>query len=77
MAIVEHRSIDNAGCIFREMLQVLVVRGDYSKATVTIETIEQCLGDCPTNLRLGATAKLIDQQQGTLVAMLDEILHVC
>ena len=77
MAIVEHRSIDDTWCIFRKMLQILVVCGDYSKTTVTIETIEQGLSDCSTNLRLGATAKLIDQQQGTFVAMLDEILHVC
>ena len=76
MAVIKHCSIDNTLGILGKMLQILIVCSNNAISSSTIETVEQCLGNSTTYLRLGTTAKLVNKQQRALVAITHTLLHV-
>ena len=76
MAVVEHGAIDDPIRLLSEVLQVLVVGRDDTETPVSVEAVEERLGDRPADLGLGTATELVDQEDRALVAVLDEKFHV-
>ena len=74
--VIEHCSIDNAGCRIGKMFQVLVVRGDYTVRPAFVETLEQCLGNGCTDEGFCSATELIDEDKRPVVAVAQCMLHV-
>ena len=58
------------------MLEVLIVRGYYSKHVVTVETHQYRLGNCTTDIRLRAATELINEDEAAVIGILHHVLHV-
>ena len=52
------------------------MRGDDAERAVTVEALEQRLGQCAADEWLCTATELVDEQQRALVAVTDEVLHV-
>ena len=59
MAVIQHRSVDDSRCVFGEMLQVLVVRCDYTKTLMLVEAVEQGFGNGASDLRFRTASEFI------------------
>ena len=62
-AVVEHGTVDDAGCLVGEELQVGVVGGDDAVHLQVVELAEDSLSDGAADLGLGARTELIDEDE--------------
>ena len=76
MAVIQHGAVYDAFRIFGKMLQVLIVRRNYTETAVPVETIQQSLGNGTTYLGFRTATELIDQYDCLFITVSDEILHV-
>ena len=58
------------------MFQVLVVGGDNRKGFFLPELLQNSFGNGAANLRLSASAKLIDEQERAFVGLAHHVFHV-
>ena len=76
MTVVEHGAVDDALVVVGKMLQVLVVGSDDAKRLLLPELLQHRLGYRTADGRLSTAAKLVNQQQRTLVGLTHHLLHV-
>ena len=76
MAVVEHGTVGNAVVRVGVVLQVLVVGGYHAPRVLLYKLVEHRLSHCAANLRLGARAELVDEQQCVLARLAHHVLHV-
>ena len=74
--VVEHGSVDDALVLVGIMLQVLVMGGDYAEGLLLAELSQHALRNGRTYHRLGASAKLVNEQQGAVAGLSHHVLHV-
>ena len=75
-SVVEHSAVDDAFRLFGEMLEVRVVRGDDTRRLCLVQAKQHTLRYSTADERLCTCTELVNQEQGILVGILDEVLHV-
>ena len=76
LAVIEHRPVDHTVGLVGKMFQVLVVGRHHAHHLMLVQLLEDGLGDGPANLRFGATAHLVDEDERLLAATREEKFHV-
>ena len=76
LAVIEHRTVDDTVSLVGKVLEVLVVGCHHAHHLMVVELFEYGLGYCTANLRLGATAHLIDENKSFFATFSEEQLHV-
>ena len=68
LTVIEHRPVDHTLGLLGKMLQVLVVCRDNAHHLMIIQLLQDGLCNGSSNLGLGATAHLIDENEGFLTS---------
>ena len=76
VAVVEHGAVGYAVVRVGVVLQVLVVGGYHAPCVLLHKLVEHSLCHSAANLRLGARAKLVDEQQRAFARLSHHVLHV-
>ena len=76
LTVIEHGSVHKSRLVVSESLEILVVGGDDAHDLVSVELAEYGLGERTANLRLGARAHLIHENERAGRGTLHEHLHV-
>ena len=62
--------------VVSQKFQVRIVRCDHAKRLLIVHFQQDSLCNCASELRFCSGSKLVDEEQGALVAMLKNLLHV-
>ena len=76
MAVIEHGSVDDTLVVFCKVFQVLVMSSDDSESPSLVESFQDGFGHGTAYLWLCATSEFVDEQQASLVAVAQHVLHV-
>ena len=77
VAVVKHCAVYYIVVAVGKVLQILIVCCNNSEYFSLAELLQHGFGYGPANLWLGSTAKLVYQQQRSLIAVAHHLLHVC
>ena len=76
LPVVEHRTVYHAWSILGKVLEVLVVRGDYTKGSPAHEALQNRLGNGTAYGWLCASTELVNKQQACRIGIAHHLLHV-
>ena len=74
--VIQHSAVDDAGRLFRKMLEVGVVGGDDAEHAFLHQLAQYSLRYRTAHQRLGTRSHLINENEGSFVRLTQESTHV-